>query len=355
MRTARIAFALPIVSVALAGRVPAQEHAGEPSEHKATLQRAVNELTDDDRHLDAVRTLIRHGESAVAELRQAIRDPRVRADAKRLAAMFYAVGRIGEPARPLAPLLVGEAAGAPDEVARSIFWALGEIGPGDEPATHELPWWSALLAMRPNPGASHQEWMFACRRIELGRAASKQQLRDLLQAQDHATLAAAAALVRQRAHDLDRDTRTALRDAWRQVREGWAQHGTSWARVTRELGRALAAAEPDTPDAVLALCDLVDHFDVDVRLDAVMRLGQVRHAFVDAVDALVKATADGSVHVRREAVTALGMLGTKAAAAAAVLGQLVDDPDAQVRRRAAAALRAVECKAEAKGTEADDK
>jgi HEAT repeat protein len=112
--------------------------------------------------------------------------------------------------------------------------------------------------------------------------------------------------------------------------------------VGTELARAVVIHLPHTPDAVAAWALLIYHFDMDVRLQAVMQLGQSGANDAEtAVKALQTSLTDGSVEVRREAVTALGMIGPPAADALPALQALAHDSDLQIRARATAAVRAI--------------
>jgi HEAT repeat protein len=136
--------------------------------------------------------------------------------------------------------------------------------------------------------------------------------------------------------------RAELLTAWQYAHDGWRAYGDGWARVTFELARAVVVHAADTEAADAARAALVYHFDVEVRLDAVMQLGQLPGKDpASAVRALRAALTDGSVLVRREAVTSLGVLGPAAIRAESEVAALVDDPDPQIRARASAALRAI--------------
>lgn len=303
------------------------------------LKRLALDLGDSERSAEAVRVLSRRGAPAVAALTGAIRDSAYRSDARRLATAIYTLGKLGDDAAPAARLLVVEARTATGDVLRNVYWALGEIGPKAEADGAKVL--AELADLTPDPGWAHQEWSFACRRLDVGLDTTPHALEHLLRLRDHPSLVAAAGLLCR----LDPGAtvpRTELLAAWEHVAQGWRAHGEGWSRVARELARAVVRHAPDAPGADAARAALVGHFDLDVRLDAVMKLGQTPPDDPEmAVAALITALADGSVFVRREALTSLGLLGPAAAAAVPTIGALVEDADTQIRVRAAAALRAI--------------
>lgn len=295
-------------------------------------------LGDPERSLDAVRQLTACGAPAVELLLAAMRDPGFHADADKLADAVFALGKLGDVAAPAAQQLLDELPDAPDRVRRNLYWALGEIGPKADGGKGVLL--ARLTKLKPLPGWDHQEWSIACRRIEVGLAPQTAELEDLLQQEDHATLIAAAELLcRQPAVPVSRER---LLAAWQYVFDGMQQYGEGWHRVAQELARAVVLRLPGSDAAAEARLVLVYHFDVAVRLEAAMQLGQSPGPDkAVAVDALRSALGDESLLVRREAVTSLGMLGTAAQKAVPVLSLLEAAEDVQVRARAKAALRAI--------------
>lgn len=329
--------ALVLPSLLLSTRVPAQDLPAVPTD----LARCLRDLGDDERALDAVRVLVRRGDAAVAALMTAIETPHFRDDPDRMAAAVYALGKLGDTAAPAAKLLLDELHEASDPVARNIFWALGEVGPKAQADGMRIL--DALVEARPAPGWNHQEWAFACRRIELGLDVPLDELEKLFQTKDHGSLVAAAGVVLRFPAGSDRVPADAVAKAWERVRADWAAYGEGHRRVALELARAVARHAPDSTEADLARAALLQHHDVEIRVHAAMQLGQ--HAAADPsipVRALRAALGDGSVLVRREAVTALGLLGASAVTARPDLESLREDPDAQIRARAAAALRALD-------------
>src|SRR5262249_26337277 len=121
--------------------------------------------------------------------------------------------------------------------------------------------------------------------------------------------------------------RTELLAAWTRGEREWRMYGETYKRVAMELARAVVMHAGDAPEGAAARAALIYHFDVEVRLQAVMQMGQNPGKEPSAsVQALQESLGDGSVLVRREAVTALGMIGPPAADALPALQKLADDP-----------------------------
>lgn len=306
----------------------------------AQTQRLLADLGDVERSVDAIRTLTRRGAPAVTALMAAIRDPAFRSDEQRLATAVYALGKFGDVAAPAAQLVIDELLTASGDCLRNLYWALGELGPRAEADGAGML--TGLRKLKPAPGWAHQEWAFACRRIEVGTEPGPDELARLLQATEHASMVAAAGVLLRRRPGSDPVPQQELLAAWQRCYKSWQRDGESAARVTFELARAVVRHAPGTPAAEVARTVLVRHFDVEVRLEAVMQLGLAPASDPAlAVRALQDSLGDGSVLVRREAVTALGLLGPAAEVAAPALAALAGDADAQIRARAAAALRAI--------------
>jgi hypothetical protein len=193
-------------------------------------------------------------------------------------------------------------------------------------------------------GWDYMEWAFAYRRTELGVDPSPSEVATLLQGEDSSELVAAAGFLC-RAHPLASWPREDLLAAWTRTESFWRRGNTGYKRAMLELARAVVRQAPDAPEATSALAVLIYHFDVDVRLQAAMQMGQTPGSDpATSVAALQLALTDGSVHVRREAVTALGMIGPAAVDALPALQTLATDPDVQIRGRAAAAVHAIDRK-----------
>ena len=344
-----LATRLPCLLLALSCAAAARtQH--EPNHTDTQLLR---DLGSEECGFEAVCTFVRRGAPAVATLTAAIRDPIFRSNERQLALAIYALGKIGDAAAPAAPLLVELLPASDGNVMRNLYWALGEIGPKAQAMGQDLL--GALRQLEPTPGEagereaqirswSHQEWAFACRRIELGLELSNAEAANLLKRVDHATLAAVAGLLC-RAEPGAPVPREQLLATWTRIEAEWRQNGEGWRRGTMELARAVAKHAADTPEATAARAVLIHHFDLDVRLQAVMQMGQNPGADpARSVQALQRSLTDGSILVRREAVTALAMIGPPAAAALPTLQELARDPDVQIRARAAAAVRAIDPK-----------
>jgi HEAT repeat protein len=325
-----------LLAVSLAAAAHAQQHDAAP---RADAQLLLD-LGDEERTVDAVRILTHRGAAGVTALMTAIADPQFRADDRRLAVAVYALGRMGDEGAPAASLLLDELGNAQGGEVRNLYWALGEIGPKAEAAGGKvLERLRRLKAVR--PGYDYQEWFFACRRIEIGLGLSVEQIAEFLTNGDMGErLAVAGFLCREKlGSPLPRSD---LLAAWTRSEREWRMYGESYKRVAMELARAVVLHAGDAPEATAARAALIYHFDVEVRLQAVMQMGQTPGKEPSAsVKALQESLGDGSVHVRREAVTALGMIGPPAADALPALQKLTLDPDAQIRGRAAAAVRAM--------------
>src|SRR5204862_8182377 len=108
---------------------PAAAHAQKPDAAPKTDAQLLLDFGDDERSVEAVRTLVHRGAAGVATLMAAIKEPQFHADERRLAVAVYALGKLGDQAVPAAPLLLEELSGAQGSVLRNLYWALGEIGP----------------------------------------------------------------------------------------------------------------------------------------------------------------------------------------------------------------------------------
>ncbi|HEX6813477.1 MAG TPA: HEAT repeat domain-containing protein [Planctomycetota bacterium] len=326
-------FSCLLLALSCAAAAHAQQ---EPRPTDADLLR---DLGTEERGFEAVCAFVRRGAPAVATLTAAIRDPVFQSNERQLALAIYALGKIGDAAAPAALLLIDLLPAAKDDVLRNVYWALGEIGPKAQAMGKDVL--GPLRERKPTPGWSHQEWSFACRRIDLGLDLSEAEASRLLKQEDHATLVAVAGLLC-RAEPGARVPREQLLETWQRMEPQWRQHGEGSRRVMLELARAVAKHAPDTPEGTAARAILIHHFDLDVRLQTVMQMGQDPGADPAAsVQALQRSLTDGSILVRREAVTALAMIGPPAAAALPALQELAKDRDAQIRARAAAAVRAI--------------
>lgn len=312
------------------------QHGDAPRQTDAQL---LQDLGSEERAIDAVRILARRGAPAVALLMAAIREPVFRDDPRLLATAIYTLGKLGDVAAPAATLLLDELDRSRDDVLRNIYWALGELGPSAQAKGEDVL--TRLRKLKPTPGWSHQEWSFACRRIELGFEMSEDTLRSLLQMQDQASLMAVAGQLCRMAPGA-RIPGELLLETFTRMELQWRQYGEGHKRVALELARAVTRHAASTPEATAARAILIYHFDLDIRLEAVMQMGQLPGKEPAAtVQALLQSLEDGSLQVRREAVTALAMIGPPAWRAAAALEKFCLDPDVQLRGRATAALRAI--------------
>lgn len=340
MHTARRQCCCLVFALATAALTPAQHRAAAAVDDQQLLR----DLGPDETCVAAERALVRRGAAGVALLTKALADPEFGADPARLAHAIYTLGKLGDAATPAVDLLLQQLPASDDGVLRNTCWALGEIGAKAEAEGRNVL--ARLQRLKPQPGWGHQEWAFACRRIELGNYLSTEQLARLLRDNSHASVVAAADVICRLPGGSAQVPQQELLAAWRRFHEMWRSDGQSAARAALELARALVHHGSDAMDLDEARAALVEHFDVEVRLAAVMQLGQgLDQAPRGVVEALRRALADGSVLVRREAVTSLGMLGKAAADAVPVLTAMLQDADAQIRGRAAAALHAIAGKA----------
>jgi hypothetical protein len=335
-----MSFAMRLPCLLLVCSLAAMSRAQKHEPGSATDAQLLADLGNDERCVEAVRTLTHRGEKGVTILMAAIGDTQFHADERRLAVAIYALGKLGDLAVPAVPLLLDELAAVPrGNVLLNLYWAIGEIGPKAQADGTDML--GALLSLQPHNVAEGWEWSFAYERIALGVAADKDVMKQWLRTRSLAHMAAVGWLMCRQAPDSSLPLED-LRAAWRFTEQDVQHHDETYPRVIMDLARAVSLHLPDTSDGTAARATLIYHYDVDVRLQAVMQLGQSPADDREmAVKALQISLTDGSLQIRREAVTALGMIGPPAADALPALQALAQDPDLQVRARAAAAVRAI--------------
>lgn len=338
-----VAVALVVLAGASAQQAPgATAPAATPrsEQHEGWLR----DLADEEKSLDAVRAFVRLGAAGARLLAEAMREARYHDDPKWRVSAYYALGKLGDAAASVAPLLLRELETAGDDVKGTLFWAVAEVAAGREDRLQLL---ERLVARKPQPGPLHVEWAYACRRLELGNEIDDL-FGELLRSPAHADQVAAASVLIRRP-PVDVNPPEDLLPAFDRMHQEHLR-GAYAMRPLLELARAVVRHCPRVHQADAARCVLVYHYELEVRLDAAMQLG--RSVYVDqtaktaALAALRTSLTDGSVLVRREAVTSIGVLGLPAGKDA--LDALREDPDAQIRTRAAAALRSIERAAKAK-------
>lgn len=309
-------------------------------DRSADEQQLLDDLGHFERRLDSIRKLVRLGPRGVELLQAGLRQDALRQQPETTLSALYALGRLGQHATPAVEQLLDIAAHSRPPELNNAFWALGEIGPHLGAGRAALL--QRLQPMKPEPGWAHQEWAFACRRIELGNGLDFDEIDAQLREVEHASQVAAAEVLRQwpPGKEIPED---ALRSAWTAACDQWQHEHEGCRRRVMALSRVMAHHFPRSETAAAANRILLEHWEEEVRLHAVMELGRSPGTAVkDTVGYLQKSLHDGSPLVRREAVTALGMLGADAAPATDDLRALTHDDDRQIRARAEAALRSIE-------------